>query len=105
MVHFERVPPCVALEGQAIQEIHKRSRFRFQNEFQDVSVACGQGPEANCRVLVLHSKDGRQLVLKAKLCQGHLLAECPLKTSFEAQQHEGGQKERELDRNDRIRSN
>ncbi|CAJ1454753.1 unnamed protein product [Effrenium voratum] len=51
-VHFRRVPPCVALEGQAIQ---------------DVSVACG--PDFRCRVLVLHAK-------------GHRLAECPVGENF-----------------------
>lgn len=61
-VRFDRVPPCVALEGQAIQ---------------DVSVACGAGPQASCRVLVLHSK-------------GRLLAECPLQRSFVKQQADTG---------------
>ncbi|CAK9019498.1 unnamed protein product [Durusdinium trenchii] len=61
-VTFDQVPPCVALEGQAVQ---------------DVSVACGHAgtagvaseAESHCRVLVLHAK-------------GRLLAECPLQETF-----------------------
>eukprot|EP00434_Breviolum_minutum_P036586 symbB.v1.2.032419.t1/scaffold3894.1/size54726/1 len=60
-VRFDRVPPCVALEGQAVQ---------------DVSVACGTQQQVNCRVLVLHSK-------------GRLLAECPLQESFAKQKDKG----------------
>eukprot|EP00440_Ansanella_granifera_P032523 gb/GFBE01035287.1/.p1 GENE.gb/GFBE01035287.1/~~gb/GFBE01035287.1/.p1 ORF type:complete len:1123 (+),score=215.77 gb/GFBE01035287.1/:1-3369(+) len=47
---FHRVPPCNALEGQAIQ---------------DISVACEPEDLSRCRVVVLHAK-------------GHHLAECPL---------------------------
>eukprot|EP00438_Fugacium_kawagutii_P001194 Skav225226 [mRNA] locus=scaffold2946:11392:33302:+ [translate_table: standard] len=39
-VRFHRVTRCVALEGQAIQ---------------DVSVACGDGPQASCRALAVNS--------------------------------------------------
>lgn len=49
-VQFKRVPPCMALEGQAIQ---------------DISVACETERSEDCRVVVLHQ-------------EGRHLAECPL---------------------------
>lgn len=49
-IHFHRVPPCTALEGQALQ---------------DVAVACDLVTDSICRVVVLHS-------------QGRHLSECPL---------------------------
>eukprot|EP00931_Biecheleriopsis_adriatica_P054450 TRINITY_DN32047_c0_g1_i1.p1 TRINITY_DN32047_c0_g1~~TRINITY_DN32047_c0_g1_i1.p1 ORF type:complete len:1145 (-),score=197.74 TRINITY_DN32047_c0_g1_i1:69-3503(-) len=51
-VHFRRVPPCTALEGQAIQ---------------DISVTCEPDDLSRCRLVVLHAK-------------GHHLAECPLQS-------------------------
>lgn len=50
VVQFQRVPPCTALEGQALK---------------DIGVVCSRDQPAECRVVVLHSR-------------GRRLAECPL---------------------------
>ncbi|CAE8594688.1 unnamed protein product [Polarella glacialis] len=49
-VHLRRVPPCSALEGQALQ---------------DIGIACDLDAHDRCRIVVLHS-------------EGRRLAECPL---------------------------
>mmetsp|Transcript_25442 Transcript_25442/g.64694 ORF Transcript_25442/g.64694 Transcript_25442/m.64694 type:complete len:1136 (-) Transcript_25442:188-3595(-) len=53
-VSFEHVPPCAALEGQALK---------------DIGIVCTTGSLDDCRVVVLHAR-------------GRKLAECPLPAGF-----------------------